>query len=59
MVSVVDREFCCEFVREKSTVLVRTLTKNSVFAQLTFFNSSLRDVDVSFVKKYLYVICRA
>jgi hypothetical protein len=63
MVSVVDRWvdgcFCCEFVREKVRYLVRSLTKNSVLAQLTFFNSSLRDVDVSLVNDYKYLICRA
>ena len=53
--SMVD---CC-VVREKVRYLVRTLTKKGVFAQLTFFNCSLSDEEVSFVKKYLYVICRA
>jgi hypothetical protein len=50
----------------KSTVLVRTLTKNptkdkprSNLAQLTFFKRSLSDLKVSFVNKYQCLLCRA
>ena len=52
-------DFLLWAVREKVRYLVRTLTKNSVFAQLTFFNRSLSDLKVSFVNKYQYLICRA
>jgi hypothetical protein len=56
--SMVDGCFCCA-VREKVRYLVRTLTKKWRSAQLTFFNRSLSDLDVSFVNKYQYLICRA
>ena len=46
-------------VCEKYRTFVRSSQKNEVSAQLTFFNCSLSDEEVSFVKKYLYVICRA
>ena len=59
MVSMVDRSLLMIFVREKVRYFVRTLTKKSIFAQLTFFNSSLSGVDVSFVINYPYVNCRA
>jgi hypothetical protein len=57
--SMVDGCFCCVFVREKVPYLVRTLTKKWRLAQLTFFNRSLSDLDVSFVNEYKYLICRA
>jgi hypothetical protein len=46
-------------VREKVRYLVRTLTKKWRSAQLTFFNRSLSDLDVSFVIKNQYLIYRA
>jgi hypothetical protein len=51
--------FLLWFVREKVRYFVRTLTKKSGLAQLTFFKSSLGDLEVSFVIKYPYLICRA
>ena len=59
MVSVVDRWLIVVLCVKKYGTFVRTLTKKGVFAQLIFFNSSLSDEEVSFVKKYLCVICRA
>jgi hypothetical protein len=66
MVSVVDRPIdelievdCCVLCVKKYGTLVRTLTKKSGLAQLTFFNCSLGNIEVSFVIKYPYLICRA
>jgi hypothetical protein len=63
MVLVVDRWVDgCFFVvscAQKSTVLGTYSHKKWRSAQLTFFNRSLSDLDVSFVNKYQYSICRA
>jgi hypothetical protein len=50
---------CCVLCAKKYGTFVRTSQKNSTFAQLTFFNRSLSDVDISFINKYQYFICRA
>ena len=58
MVSVVDRPIdelivvCCVLCAKKYGTLYVLSQKKSGLAQLTFFNRSLRDVDVSFVNKY-------
>jgi hypothetical protein len=44
---------------EKVRYFCTYLTKKSGLAQLTFFNCSLGDLEVSFVIKYQYLICRA
>jgi hypothetical protein len=69
MVSVVDRpidELMLCVVREKVWYFCTYLTKKfnedkprSNFAQLTFFNRSLSDLEESFVNEYQYLICRA
>jgi hypothetical protein len=63
MVSMVDRwwmgGFCCELCAKKYGTWYVLSHKKWRSAQLTFFNSSLSDVDVSFVNEYQYLICRA
>jgi hypothetical protein len=48
-------------VREKVRYFCTYLTKKSGFVQLTFFNRSLGDLEVSFLIEYPYLnlICRA
>jgi hypothetical protein len=46
-------------VREKIQYFCTYSHKKIGVGAAHFFNSSLRDLEVSFVKKYLYVICRA
>jgi hypothetical protein len=56
--SMVDGCFCCELCAKKYGTWY-ILSQKMMVRAAHFLNRSVRDLDVSFINKYQYLICRA